>query len=269
MAREIQADELHSKMASAKALNHGRPDVLVSVRPYGDGMARLTEEEMDQYRIAIEEEHRGVSKAGKMMLLGDDFKAQILSTSLADMEHVKVRQAVRDMIIQVGGLSPEMCGVLDNSNKSTIDAAATLTYDNTTHPRLCMIRDVLQTQLCNEIDPGFRLGFRSMRPVDREAVQSTLIARPDLFSLRQAQQALGLGPLRDGEALLSAPSDNSMETRVMLEVAAQVRSGVIPKESAIALLSSMLVSTEEATAFIAPIEIHKTPENMNAQNVNA
>jgi hypothetical protein len=84
------------------------------------------------------------------------------------MQLVELRRFERDIAIQVFGMSPEMLGVVESSNRATIEAAEFLYTKWLIGPRLEYLRLVLQQFLIDEYDEKLILGYESPVAEDRE-----------------------------------------------------------------------------------------------------
>ena len=84
------------------------------------------------------------------------------------MQLVDLRRFERDAIVQTFGVPPEMLGILQNSNRATIEAADHLFSRWVLLPRLEAFRDVLQKQLVPQFDEKLILTYQNPIPEDRD-----------------------------------------------------------------------------------------------------
>lgn len=143
---EVTGFEKMAKFNNAYFDNGAQPGGLLMV----PGM------DADQQAILREQweaTHQGVFNAFKMAFLGYEpsvGKVEYVETSKThvDMSYVEGRNQYRDSIVQAGfGLSPEKLGILENSNRSTIEAAELQHQTNILLPRATFLMEVFDTYL--------------------------------------------------------------------------------------------------------------------------
>jgi len=171
-----------------------RPDVVVGVPDAeSDQLGRIKEE--------WNKDHQGVENAWAPAFLNADFKAQILTNSMRDMDFVQGQKAIRDTVYQLYGVPPEILGVVENSNKATADAAMYIYSLLVLTPRLKRIRGALQRHLVADFnDPLLVLDFDS--PV-RETSEFRLKQANELFTRsiinrNEARRMVDMPPVEGG-----------------------------------------------------------------------
>lgn len=111
---------------------------------------------------------------------------------------VPLRQHERDMILQVtGGIPPEMLGIVENSNRATIDAATLLMAEQVVIPRLEFQRSYFQEFLVRDYDERLIVDYVSPVREDIEAQAEALKATPWAATVNEHRQRAGLPPLED------------------------------------------------------------------------
>jgi phage portal protein BeeE len=133
-----------------------------------------------------------------------------LDTSFREMTLVELRKFERDTIGQVTGLPPELRGILDQSNRATIEAADVIHAKHVMLPRMERRRMALQVQLVPQFDERLVLDFdRSFIPEDRELRAKVMATVPDVFRVDEHRALAGHPPLEDedlGQALYVRPA---------------------------------------------------------------
>lgn len=171
-----------------------RPDVIV-------GVPDAEDDQLQRIREKWAQEHEGVEKAWAPAFLNSDFKTQILTNSIRDMDFVAGQKAIRDTVYQLYGVPPEILGVVENSNRATAEAATYVYSLLVLTPRLKRIRGALQRHLVSQFgDPLLALDFDS--PV-RETSEFLLKQASELFTRavitrNEARVQVGYAPLTDG-----------------------------------------------------------------------
>ena len=172
-----------------------RPDVIV-------GVPDAEDDQLQRIREKWAQEHEGVEKAWAPAFLNSDFKTQILTNSIRDMDFVAGQKAIRDTVYQLYGVPPEILGVVENSNRATAEAATYVYSLLVLTPRLKRIRGALQRHLVSQFDdPLLALDFDS--PV-RETSEFLLKQASELFTRavitrNEARVQVGYAP-PDGRA---------------------------------------------------------------------
>jgi hypothetical protein len=107
-------------------------------------------------------------------------------------------------IIQVFGFPPEILGVIENSNRSTIDAAGFLFDLYVLTPRLEFLRTQLQEKIIPEYDERLVLDYVSPVKEDRALQQEVMKAHPYAFLVDEIRARGGCDPLKDNLGQLHA-----------------------------------------------------------------
>jgi hypothetical protein len=169
---EIDVFEFASKHIRAFFQNRAIPDVLI----YGTNIDRKDSERFQQNWVS---KLRGFTRAHKPMFLkAKDITVKELSQKFTDMELSKLKKDERDTIIHGLGIPPEIFGILESSNRSTIDAADYFFTKNVIIPRLELMRAFLQTFLLPHYDERLILAYESPVAEDREFKLEVLKGSP-------------------------------------------------------------------------------------------
>ncbi len=130
-----------------------------------------------------QQKYGGFNNKHKMAWLNWDAKFQLLKETTKDMDFIESRKYLRDVSNQHFSIPPELFGILENSNRSTIDAAYYLYTKNVLRKELKFIDDTLNRQLVPEFDSGTYLEHDNVVPEDEE------------FKLKKASEGLKNGGL--------------------------------------------------------------------------
>jgi len=126
---ELESDEYAAKYAKNLFFNDGTPKSIV-IAP------GATQETLQQLKTAWNQNYQGVANAQKTAFLGADMKLQTVGITPKEMDFIESRKFERDMVNQFWQMPPEMYGNVENSNRSTIDAARYLYTVNVMSKRL-------------------------------------------------------------------------------------------------------------------------------------
>ena len=194
LADELDIDEFAAKHTKHALSNHAVPDILMSILGV----------EQDQLMAFKENWNRalqGQSNQGKTHFINREVSIEKIGQTFSELQLIPLRKAQRDIIIEVFGVSPEILGIVENSNRSTIDAADYLFSRWVLTPRLELMRGVLQRQLMSRY-PGAEnliLDYVSPVRVDKDHAKSVMAVAPWAFYVDDHREAAGREPLPDDE----------------------------------------------------------------------
>lgn len=202
---ELETDEYMAIMAKSRFFNRSTPEAIVG---FLGAQGPMGQEAVDKFMNDLAGKHRGPTKAGQLHGTTGDVRVQQLSYNMVESQYVEGRQFLRDTAIQVFGVPPEMLGVLENANRSTIDAAELLFTKFSTVPVLERIRAELEHVLVPEFGDDLWLDYVSPVPADREYQKGIMVAVPGAFKVDELRAQAGKGPLPDGtgDALYIPPN---------------------------------------------------------------
>ncbi len=138
---EIQSDEYASKYAKNLFFNDATPSAIIYA-PQGN------KETADQIKQSWLQKMAGFHHAKEpMVLTGEGSKFEKISQSPTELDFVESRRFLRDSANEHFHIPPEIMGILQNSNRSTIDSAEYLLNKNVLADRLRMFERVINSQL--------------------------------------------------------------------------------------------------------------------------
>lgn len=138
---EIQSDEYASKYAKNLFFNDATPSAIIYA-PQGN------KETADQIKQTWLQKMAGFHHAKEpMVLTGEGSRFEKISQSPTELDFVESRRFLRDSANEHYHIPPEIMGILQNSNRSTIDSAEYLLNKNVLADRLRMFERVINSQL--------------------------------------------------------------------------------------------------------------------------
>ena len=138
---EIQSDEYASKYAKNLFFNDATPSAIIYA-PQGN------KETADQIKQSWLQKMAGFHHAKEpMVLTGEGSKFEKISQSPTELDFVESRRFLRDNANEHFHIPPEILGILQNSNRSTIDSAEYLLNKNVLADYLRMFERVINSQL--------------------------------------------------------------------------------------------------------------------------
>ena len=178
---ELQQYSEANKFNRSIFLNGAFPGAMVSIKGLGP-------QEQKRFQSDFESRFGGYRNHGKPLVVGADVSVMDLSKSQRDMDFVALLKFIRDTAHQNWNIPPELLGIVENSNRASIDSAMYIHAVNNLEPRLRMWRAELQRQLVSRFgDPTLDLVYVS--PV-RETAE---------FVLQQTNEGLTRGALTVNE----------------------------------------------------------------------
>jgi HK97 family phage portal protein len=194
---ELDTDENAAKFVSSYFYNRAMPDMIVS-------LAGAKPETLARAKEKFENSYRGFEKAYRTAWTSGDLTVERLDTSFSDMDLVELRRFEREIVLQTFGLSPEMVGVLDNSNRASIQEARAMFAENVLTPLLDAIKSELQRTLVPFYDERLILAFDDPTPDDRQFRLEVMSSAPaGYFTKNDWRDLANLDPSEeDGEMAL-------------------------------------------------------------------
>jgi len=192
MGDELDTDEYAAKHTKSWFYNRARPDILVT-------SPELSPKDTVRLEEDWQRKHQGFYRAYKAHFLNKDVKVHELNQTFENMQLVELRQFERNIIIEVFGIPPEILGIIESSNRATIDAADTLYGKHVLVPRLELLREVFQVRLVDQFDNRLLLDYESPVPEDREYKKEVMNNTSWAFMIDEHREAAGKDPLPDGQ----------------------------------------------------------------------
>lgn len=204
---ELETDEYAAKYLKAWFFNNATPSMLVSFE------TNATTKQLEEARDKWEASHRGVHNAHRAHFAAGKMNAVKLDTSFRDQQLLELRRMHRDTVIQVFGVPPEAVGVIENSNRATIDGAGYMYAVGVEHPRC----EFLRSELSHQLLPKFKGGDTALlecelsTPQDQTRRLEVMKAQPAGFLLNEFRLEAGYEPLPDLEGQFAAgmPGQNT------------------------------------------------------------
>lgn len=138
---EIQSDEYAAKYAKNLFFNDATPSAIIYA-PKGN------KDTADQIKQSWLSKMAGLNHAKEpMVLTGDGSKFEKIASTPQELDFVESRKFLRDSANEHFHIPPEIMGILQNSNRSTIDSAFYLLNKNVLADYLRMYERVMNTQL--------------------------------------------------------------------------------------------------------------------------
>lgn len=187
---ELETDEYAARHTKAWFYNRARPDVLIM----GDG---LQPSEIDRLERGWLAKLKGTIGVGRPHFINRKLEVKELQASFKDMNLAELRREERDIIIHVYGVPPEIFGIIENSNRSTIDAADYILSKHVITPRLEFLRAALQIQLVDRYDDRLILDYVSPIEENLDYELDVMKAQPEAFTVDEWRGQAHKAPFND------------------------------------------------------------------------
>jgi SPP1 gp7 family putative phage head morphogenesis protein len=214
---DIEVDEQMVKYSKRFFFNGAIPSAVGMAPGADEAVVNRLEESWNQ-------KYGGTANAHKIAFLNWDAKIQLLKESNKDLEFIESRRYIRDESNQFFNIPPELMGILENSNRSTITAAYYLYSKNVLRKRLKFIADVLNAQLVPDFDNNVYIEYDEVVPDDEEFLlkKSTEGLKYGALSVNQWLRTNGFEDLGDKGEILYVPlnmipvplSDNAVQVNM-------------------------------------------------------
>ena len=197
LSDELETDEYAAKHTRQLFFNRARPDMIIWPKQQGPHDIGLQQDQVRRLEERWLDGHQGFWKAFKPFFVGREINVHEVNQSLQELQLVELRKHERDTIVQVFGIPPELLGILQNSNRATIESADYLFSRWVVAPRMEFLRSQLQERLLPEYDDRLVLDFVSPVAEDREHMLQASKAAPWALKVDEWRVLQGQEPLDD------------------------------------------------------------------------
>lgn len=183
------ADELHMDEYAAKYMkyffaNGAVPSAMVGIE------GAKTEQIRDAKRQWLAE-NRGVEKAHGIHFHNGKLSVETLQPSFKDSDLTNLRAATKNAVREVYGVSPEIFGQLDSSNRATIVNAMTIVALTVIEPRVRTLLPWIQ-RLADEYDTRIIADYKNSLPEDEDRKIDAMQKLPAAATIREQREVIGL-----------------------------------------------------------------------------
>ncbi len=204
---ELETHEYAAKHLKNHFFNRARPDFIAYVKPSANE-SEVSKRTLLKLKQAWLDEHQGFWKSFKPHFINRELKIHEFVQDFRKQQVLPIMEFERNTIIQVYGLPPEIFGILESSNRSTIDAADFLFTKYAVLPRMEFQREVLQQSLVPEYDDRLILDFDSPVTEDRDHTLKVAQAAPWTLKMNDWLDLMGRDQVPGPEGEIRAvPND--------------------------------------------------------------
>ena len=145
VADEIEADEYASKYQKNFFFNDATP-------PYVVTGYTGNQQGADQIKKSLMQKIGGFLHAREPAVLTGNVDVKTVGIAPKELDMVESRKFLRDECLQHFQIPPEIMGIIENSNRATIDSSFYLFAKNVVKPELEWFERILNRQLCPDFD---------------------------------------------------------------------------------------------------------------------
>lgn len=198
---ELESDEYAAKYQKNLFYNDGQPPMIVSMPDAGRDVVENLKETWIQ-------KVTGWMNARKPMFTNSKVEVQRLTDSVREMDMVESRKALRDIFNQHYALPPEMRGILENSNRATIDSADYLYKKNVLTRMVTRYLQILNRQLVPQFDDTLILVADDIVPADEEKKKADALAAftAGILKENEVREIFGWPVQPDGDERKKTPA---------------------------------------------------------------
>lgn len=189
---ELETDEYASKHTKAWFYNRARPDLIITADGLRPGDTARLEQDWNN-------KNQGFWRAFKPYFMNKKVDVTQVSQTFENMQLVPLRQFERDTIVQVYGVPPETLGILNASNRATIEAADYLFARYVLTPRLEFLRAIFQHKLAPEYDDRLIVDYVSPVIEDKDFKLQAGKTAPWTLTADEWRELQGRQPLAGGQ----------------------------------------------------------------------
>jgi hypothetical protein len=192
LADEIETDQYAASTQRQVFLNGARPDFVVfpkNGQTWTDPQVRQLEQDWRRNHEGFWRSFR--ARFSKTELGIEEFK----DPNFRNLQMEALRRFSRDTVFQVAGVPPELLGVIESSNRATIDASETLFANWVLQPELESFRATLQERIAPEFDERLIVDYAFDDVTDKDFVKAMATAAPWSRRMDEWRAAQGLDPL--------------------------------------------------------------------------
>lgn len=198
LADELESDEYAAKHIKQFFFNRAKPDFMVF--PKGE-MNNMGQEQVDRLERKWLDQQQGFWRAFRPQFLSREVGVHEFTQNFQHLQLNELRAHSRDTSLQTYGVNPEILGVIENSNRSTIDGAFYAFQKLAIEPRIEFWRSEMQQKVVPEYDPRLILDYDSLVQEDKEFDLKAYQAKPGTATVDEWRKIQGLPPIggKEGE----------------------------------------------------------------------
>lgn len=220
---ELETDEYAAGHLKDVFYNRARPDMFITLEG-------LSKEELDRYAHGFLGRHQGpVGKRFRPEFVNVKVSVAELQQNLEQLGVGQVRKDQRDILMHTIGVPPEIFGIVENSNRATIEVADYVWDRRVIVPRLETQRAVLQERLAPMYDARLIVDYVSPVQDDKSYHLDVGKAAPWALMVDEWREMAGQEELPDGAGKVFMVPFNLVPSSAPADAAAPAPAAAPPK----------------------------------------
>lgn len=203
VADEIEADEYASKYQKNFFFNDATP-------PYVVTGYQGNEQGAEKIKKSLMQKIGGYFHAREPAVLTGNVDIKTVGIAPKELDMVESRKFLRDECLQHFQIPPEIMGIVENSNRATIDSSFYLFSKNVIKPELEWFERILNRQLCSEFDEDLmcKHDFSIAEDEDLKLRIYQFGVQNGAITVEQYCEAFGINPdVKDGHYIIPMGSN--------------------------------------------------------------
>lgn len=213
LSDELDTDEFVAKHISSFFYNRATPNLMV----FGEGLSPEVAKQLERRWAA---KYKSPEHSARPFFTNSKIDVKEIGQKFKDMELVELRRYERDMVMQTFGIPPEVMGIIENSNRATIDGADYFFTKYVIEPRLEEQREILQQRLIPEYDDRLVVDYVSPVQEDKDFQLKAMQANPSMFTVDEWREMAGHPEKEDGSGKVHMVTFNLLPTERLDEIEA-------------------------------------------------
>lgn len=204
LATEIDTDENAAQFTAARFNNFALPSFLV-------GVEGAQKEDLERAKKTFIRDYQGARKAFLTHWHPGKVQVQNLTPNFKELQLIELRKFERNTILQKNQIPPEIIGIVENSNRSTIDAADYFYKSRVIVPRMNILQSAFTQHLLRAYgdSKNLILHYENPIPEDRQHVLSVMKEVPESFTINEWRAQAGHGPIDGGDVFYTPTTYSS------------------------------------------------------------
>lgn len=199
LADELESDEYAAKHIKQFFFNRAKPDFMVYPKGETNNMGE------DQVKLLERkwlDSQQGFWRAFRPQFMSREVGIHEFTQNFQHLQMNELRSHSRDTSLQTYGVNPEILGVIENSNRSTIDGAFYAFQKLAIEPRVEFWRSEMQQKVIPEYDPRLIIDYDSLVQEDQEFYLKAYMAKASTITVDEWRKLQGLPPVGGEEGEL-------------------------------------------------------------------
>lgn len=191
LADEVDAQDKASAFVRNFFYNDATPPFVVMMEGADDKILKRVE-------AAWYNKLQGYKKSHLPHFMGDKADIVKLGSDMKSMQLDATQRYSRDVIYQTFGVPPEIMGVIENSNRATIESAMAIFYDTVVNPELTVLQEALNLFLMPDFDNQY-MAYVNQSPADKDYKLKVMQSFKENFTQNEVRTMIGYEPVAGGD----------------------------------------------------------------------